>query len=145
MLSNYFILPLVGKPQRIPLFTESIRAGFPSPAEDHIDRSLDLTELLVTNPPATFFLRVTGDSMTNAGIFEKDILVVDRSLTAQHTDIVVASINAEFTLKRLYYRGTRVILQPENDAYQPLIVGEGDEFSIFGVVSGVVRQLRCSH
>ncbi len=131
----------VGKLRRIPFFSELISAGFPSPAEDHIDKSLDLSELLVTNPPATFFLRVTGDSMIEAGIFEKDILVVDRSVDAKHGNIIVANVNAEFTVKRFYCRGGAVKLVPENVQYSDINIHEEDDFSIFGVVTSVVRQL----
>lgn len=134
---------IVNKPIRIPFFSSLVNAGFPSPAEDHIEQTLDITELLVTNPPATFYLRVSGDSMINAGIFEKDILVVDRSLTAQHGDIVVAQINEDFTVKRFYTRDLELILYPENPKYQPIVIKEGDEFTVFGVVTSVVRQLKC--
>lgn len=135
----------IGRLKRIPFFSALVSAGFPSPAEDHIDKSLDLSELLVTNPPATFFLRVTGDSMVNAGIFEKDILVVDRSVYARHGDIVVANVNAEFTVKRFYCRAGVIKLVPENTQYSNITIQETDDFSIFGVVTSVVRQLRCSH
>lgn len=135
---------IVNKPVKVPFFSNSVKAGFPSPAEDHIEQTLDITELLVTNPAATFYLRVSGDSMVDAGIYEKDILVVNRSLTAQHGDIVVAQINDEFTVKRFYARDCEFILYPENPKYQPIVIKEGDEFSIFGVVTSVVRQLKCT-
>ena len=136
--------PIVNKPVKIPLFSDSVKAGFPSPAEDHIEQTLDITELLVTNPPATFYLRVAGDSMIEAGIYEKDILVVDRSLVAQHGDIVVAQINEELTVKRFYVKNSELILYPENKNYKSIVIKSGDEFSIFGVVSSVVRQLKCT-
>ena len=136
--------PIVNKPVKIPLFSDSVKAGFPSPAEDHIEQTLDITELLVTNPPATFYLRVAGDSMIEAGIYEKDILVVDRSLVAQHGDIVVAQINEEFTVKRFYVKNSELILYPENKNYKSIVIKSGDEFSIFGVVISVVRQLKCT-
>ena len=136
--------PIANKPVKIPLFSDSVKAGFPSPAEDHIEQTLDITELLVTNPPATFYLRVAGDSMIEAGIYEKDILVVDRSLVAQHGDIVVAQINEELTVKRFYVKNSELILYPENKNYKSIVIKSGDEFSIFGVVSSVVRQLKCT-
>lgn len=139
---NTLLTPIFKTRHQLPLFTSAVRAGFPSPAEDHIDRALDITELLVSNPPATFYLRVAGDSMMDAGIYESDILVVDRSITAQHGDIVVAELNAEFTVKRLYYRGSQVILHAENQRYPSFVISQDDEFSLFGVVSGVVRQLK---
>lgn len=135
--------PIISKPIELPFFSNPIKAGFPSPAEDHIEQTLDITELLVTNPPATFYLRVSGDSMIDAGIYEKDILIVDRSLTAQHGDIVVAQINDEFTVKRFYVRNSEFILHPENPKYEPIVVKNGDEFAIFGIVTSVVRQLKC--
>jgi len=141
--SNFYSVS-VGKLQKLPLFINRVSAGFPSPAEDHIDKSLDLNELLITNPPATFYLRVAGDSMQDAGIFERDILVVDRSITATHGDIVVAQINAEFTLKRFYCRSGQIKLVPENQKYKEIVVTENDQFQVFGVVTSIVRQLRCS-
>lgn len=144
MLSNLYNVG-VSKLKRIPFFSGLISAGFPSPAEDHIDKTLDLTELLVTNPPATFFLRVSGNSMIDAGIFEKDILVVDRSVQAKHGDIVVANVNSEFTVKRFYCRAGSIKLVPENSSYPEINIEEGDDFSVFGVVTSIVRQLRGSH
>lgn len=136
--------PVKSKIVPLPFFTEKISAGFPSPAEDHVESSLDLAELLITNPPATFYLRVSGESMIDAGIFDNDILVVDRSLDAKHGDIIVAKLNAEFTVKRLYLRGGQVSLIAENPKYQAINLREYDDFEIFGVVSGLARQLRCS-
>ena len=134
-------VPLLTKFLRLPIFSARISAGFPSPAEDHIEQTLDISELLVTNPPATFYLRVIGDSMVDAGIFEKDILVVDRSRNAKHGDIIVAQYQSEFTVKRLYCRGGKVSLVPENENYKTINVVDSDGFEVFGVVSGIVRQL----
>src|SRR5690606_35870975 len=86
---------------RVPLYTERVPAGFPSPAQDYIEQTLDLNELCISHPAATFFVRVEGESMTGAGIFPNDILVVDRSLTARHGDIVIASLEREMTVKLL--------------------------------------------
>jgi len=134
-------IPLISNVLKHPFFSAKISAGFPSPAEDHIEQTLDISELLVTNPPATFYLRVTGDSMINAGIFEKDILVVDRSRDAKHGDIVVAQYQSEFTVKRLYCSNGKISLVPENENYNTLNIIESDDFEVFGVVSGIVRQL----
>jgi DNA polymerase V len=136
-----FYTPILKKVIKLPFFSSLIRAGFPSPAEDHIEQTLDITELIVTNPPATFYLKVTGESMLNAGILDGDILVVDRSKIAKHGDIVVAELNTEFTVKRLYYRDGKVILHAESESHDSIFVKQNDDFSIFGVVSGVVRQL----
>ena len=122
----------------IPLVHCSIAAGFPSPAEDYVDQALDLNELLVTNPPATFFVRVNGDSMIDAGIHHGDILSVDRSEEAHDGSIVIALINGELTVKELsLYPKVRLI--PHNPAYPVIELAENDDFEIFGRVKGLVR------
>ncbi|HGU5938120.1 TPA: translesion error-prone DNA polymerase V autoproteolytic subunit, partial [Yersinia enterocolitica] len=85
----------------IPLFSEKIPAGFPSPAADYVERPLDLNELCIAHPAATYFVRVSGNSMTGAGIYDGSLLVVDRSITAKHGDIIIAAIGGEFTVKKL--------------------------------------------
>lgn len=136
------IYPCVDAPSALerPIFTAHISAGFPSPAEDHIDSALDLNEYLIHHPAATFFVRVSGDSMINAGIMHNDVLIVDRSQDPKHGDIVVAELMGEFTVKRLYHRGQEVKLCPENDHYQPILIAHPENLSIIGVVSGVVRK-----
>ena len=136
-----FYTPILERAIKLPFFSSLITAGFPSPAEDHVEQSLDITELLVTNPPATFYLRVTGESMLDAGILEGDILIVDRSKTAKHGDIIVAELNTEFTVKRLYNRDGKVILQAESQHHDSISVQADDDFNVFGVVTGVARQL----
>ncbi|GLR65111.1 translesion error-prone DNA polymerase V autoproteolytic subunit [Marinospirillum insulare] len=125
----------------IPLFSDAISAGFPSPAQDYIEQTLDLNELCIKHPAATFFVRVEGDSMINAGIFPNDILVVDRSIQAVQGDIVVASLYGEFTVKELVL-GANPCLLPHNPAYLPISIPEGSDMEIFGVVTNVVRNLR---
>ena len=125
----------------IPLFSDAISAGFPSPAQDYIEQTLDLNELCIKHPAATFFVRVEGDSMINAGIFPNDILVVDRSIQAVQGDIVVASLYGEFTVKELVL-GAKPYLLPHNPAYPPIDIPEGGDLEIFGVVTNVVRNLR---
>lgn len=122
----------------IPLFLEGVSAGFPSPAQDFVERALDLNELLIAHPAATYFVRVDGDSMTGAGIYSEDILVVDRSLRAEHGDIVIAGLNGELTVKRLELRPV-VRLVACNPAYAPIRLADGIELDVFGVVTGVVR------
>lgn len=90
----------------IPLYFEAVSAGFPSPAQDYVEQTLDLNELCIKHPAATFFVRVEGESMIEAGIFPKDVLVVDRSLKPGHGDTVIASVNGEFTVKELHLRPT---------------------------------------
>ncbi|MBE0469358.1 MAG: translesion error-prone DNA polymerase V autoproteolytic subunit [Methyloprofundus sp.] len=127
---------------QMPLYTERVTAGFPSPAQDHIEQTLDLNELCISHPAATFFVRVEGESMTGAGIFPNDILVVDRSLTARHGDIVIANLEYEMTVKQLHLTPPPIRLLPCNAAYSPLIMSDDMVLEIFGVVTNVVRKLR---
>lgn len=124
----------------IPLFTERVTAGFPSPAQDYVEGTLDLNELCIQHPAATFFVRVYGDSMTDAGIYPNDVLVVDRSVTARDGDIVIASVNEEFTVKELRFK-PHPRLVPRNPAYATIEVSEDSVLEVFGVVTSVVRQL----
>ncbi|MCB5228026.1 translesion error-prone DNA polymerase V autoproteolytic subunit [Alishewanella sp. 16-MA] len=128
-----------GAPIRLPFFSSKVPAGFPSPAQDYIEQSIDLNQLCIHHPTATFFVRVSGDSMIEAGIFEDDVLVVDRAITAEHGDIVVASINGEFTVKRLSCK-MNLMLLPENPRYQPVHIKNADELQIFGVVTNAIRR-----
>jgi DNA polymerase V len=125
----------------LPLFATRIAAGFPSPADDYVEGQLDLNEHLIKHPAATFYVRVAGDSMTGAGIYPGDILVVDRSLEPMHRNIVIAVVNGELTVKRLLREENRAVLQPENGHYRPIEIVESMECVIWGVVTGVVRQL----
>ncbi len=126
---------------KIPLFLERVSAGFPSPAQDYIEQTLDLNELCIQHPAATFFVRVEGESMCEAGIYPGDILVVDRSIQAEHGDIVIAGLHGEFTVKELELRPA-VRLVPRNKAYQPIEITEASELDIFGVVTNVIRHIR---
>ncbi|MBV2129220.1 translesion error-prone DNA polymerase V autoproteolytic subunit [Arsukibacterium indicum] len=127
--------------RRMPFYSDPVMAGFPSPAQDYIERTLDLNELCVRHPTATFFVRVEGDSMIDAGIFDGDVLVVDRALDAEHGDIVVAAVGNEFTVKQLATRPALQLL-PRNAAYPPICLRDGDELNIFGVVTNVIRQMK---
>lgn len=129
------------KKLRRPLFLSSVPAGFPSPADDYIERQLDLNEYFVKHPAATFYIRVTGESMTGAGIFPNDILVVDRSLEPLHGSIVIAVIDNELTVKRLHKKGGVVELHPENPAFPIIRLKSEMELVIWGVVSGVTRKI----
>jgi DNA polymerase V len=128
--------------QLTPLYSHSISAGFPSPADDYIEDRLDLNELLISNKPATFFLRVKGDSMVNAGIHHGDIIVVDRSLQPAHRAIVVAVVDGELTVKRLISYNGITELHAENTKYAPICLQEGQELTIWGVVTSSVHQVR---
>ena len=123
-----------------PLFLWGISAGFPSPADDYIDRLLDLNELLIKNPPATFFVKVAGDSMTGAGINDGDTLIVDRSIEAANGKIVIAVVNGELTVKRLVKSNNSYRLVAENPNYAPLEINEESQFEIWGVVTSVIHQ-----
>ncbi|MEI8365357.1 MAG: translesion error-prone DNA polymerase V autoproteolytic subunit [Parachlamydiaceae bacterium] len=126
---------------RIPLYQSLVSAGFPSPAEDHVEDQLDLNELLIKHPVATFFLKVSGDSMIKAGIHHGDILIVDRSLEPTNGKVVIASVFGELTVKRLKIEGKRVQLVPENDAYHPIDITGDEELKIWGVVTNVIHGL----
>ena len=122
------------------LLSHRISAGFPSPAADYAEEGLDLNHYLVQNKPATFMFTVQGDSMMGAGICDGDKVVVDKALKPKHKDIVVAVVDSEYTIKRLYQLRGRIELQPENPSYQPVTFNEGSELQIWGVVVGVVRK-----
>lgn len=134
-----FLKPLQNPFFRLPLYQTTISAGFPSPADDDLEDKLDLNELLIKHPSATFFLRVSGSSMIKAGIHHNDILIVDRSLEATNGKIVIASINGELTVKRLYREGNRIKLVAENDVYAPIDVTEEADFRVWGVVTSVIH------
>jgi DNA polymerase V len=124
-----------------PLAGEAVPAGFPSPAEDYIEKSLDLNEYLAPRPEATFFVRVSGDSMIGAAIHHGDILVVDRSLTAVPGNVVIACVHGEFTVKRLRRTAIGLELAPENPDFAPLPLDPETEFEIWGVVRHVLHKL----
>lgn len=133
----------MSKPTVIPLYASRPAAGFPAPGDDMVERSLDINDLVVKNPTATFFVRVEGDSMEGAGIFSGDVLVVDRSVTPQSGHIVVAAINGELVTKRLRQASSskfNLELVSENASYAPIAVSEDENCTIWGVVVGSVRQ-----
>lgn len=126
----------------IPLVSAKVQAGFPSPADDHMEKSLDLNEHLVRNPASTFFVRVQGDSMRDASILSGDILVVDRSVVPTDNQIVIAMLDGDFTVKRLRRRNGHVILEAENNSFSPIEVSENQELTVWGVVTFVIHQAR---
>lgn len=125
----------------LPLFTERVPCGFPSPAQDYVEERLDLNKLVVKHPSATYFVRVSGDSMVGAGIGDGDLLVVDRSLTAGHGDIVVAAVAGEFTVKELRIRPVLQLI-PHNVHYAPIVFQAEEELQIFGVVTFTLKSNR---
>lgn len=125
----------------IPIFISYIKAGFPSPAEDFIDQRLNLNDYLIEHPEATFFVKVSGDSMINAGIHTGDILIVDRSLLPHNNDVVVAILDGDFTVKRFKKVGSRVLLVPENSRYSIIEIDPDADFLVWGVVKHVIHSL----
>lgn len=128
----------------IPFMGGAVVAGFPSPAEQYVERPLDLNELLVARPAATYFVRADGDSMEGAGILSGDLLVVDRSIEANDGDIVIACVDNEFTVKTLRKSRNRVWLEAANPAYKPIQFAGGMELRIFGVVTAVVHRFHAN-
>ena len=140
---NIFKIPeeeAISKAKCFPLFQNPVSAGFPSPAEDYIEKKLDLNELIIKKPASTFFVKVEGNSMKNAGIFSDDILVMDRSIKPTSGKIVVAIVNGEFTVKRLKMEKGKLFLVPENEAYSSLEVTKETDFRVWGVVTYVIHK-----
>lgn len=134
-------VPLPNAPRlALPLDTVKVSAGFPSPAADYDEKRLDINEYLVRNPVSTFFFSVQGDSMEGAEIFDGDILVVDKSIRPQHGHIVVAFVDGERLVKRLYRRAGRVALVAENPRYPTLEIRDGQELQVWGVVVGKFKR-----
>ena len=125
----------------LPLFTGKVAAGFPSPADDYVEKTLDLNELLVQKPAATFFVRAEGESMLGAGIHPNDILVVDRSIEPVSGRIVICALNGELTVKRLQKTGEQVVLAAENPAYADININADIDLVIWGVVTSVIHTL----
>jgi len=119
---------------KVPLLNDSVSAGFPSPADDYTEENIDLNEHLISNPFSTFFLRVKGESMINAGIKDKDLIIVDKSLIAKPGDIVIALIDGEFTIKRLSIKNDELYLKAENHNYPDFSFKNHIDVQIWGVV-----------
>lgn len=134
--------PLTPKARPLRVMTGKVPAGFPSPAEDFAVKRHDLNDLLITHAVATFLWRVSGHSMTEAGIFDGDILVVNRALTPVHKDIVVAEIDGEFTVKYFYKRGGQLKLQPANPTFPEITFKEEQSVRICGVVTSCIKRFR---
>lgn len=124
---------------QLPLYSFQVPAGFPSPAADHIEKHLSLDELFDIRAPHVYLVKIEGDSMQGAGIYNGDLVIVDRSAYAEHGDIVIAALNDEPVCKRLYMRDDHVILQSENTRYPARHIMEGDELAIWGVVRYSIR------
>jgi DNA polymerase V len=125
----------------IPFYQSNVSAGFPSPAEDFMELDLNLQEYLVQHPSATFCVKVTGDSMQNAGIFSGDVMVVDRALEPQNKTIVLAVLDGEFTVKRIHKKGDLLFLNPENDNFKPIEITQEMNFKVWGVVTHIIHKV----
>lgn len=131
---------IVKSPCSLPFFLTGIAAGFPSPADDYLEKQLDLNDLVIKHPHATFFVRVEGDSMRDAGIFSGDILAVDRAVEATSGKIIVAILDGEFTVKRLHIGPRGVTLLPENASFPSIKVMPESDFQVWGVVTYVIHK-----
>jgi DNA polymerase V len=139
-MQQSFLLPAVGRqPTRLPLFSHTVPAGFPSPADDYIQGRLSLDEHLIQHREATFFVRAKGNSMVGAGIFDGDLLVVDKSLIPSSGNIVIAVVDGDLTVKRLIQRNGMVILKPENPRFKEMEFKDGQELQVWGVVTSTVK------
>nr|WP_315258056.1 translesion error-prone DNA polymerase V autoproteolytic subunit [uncultured Flavobacterium sp.] len=126
---------------QIPYITEGVSAGFPSPAADFMETCIDLNKELSENPLATFYIKVKGNSMIDAGINDKDVLVVDRSLEPQNNKIAICCIDGEFTVKRIQLEKDCLYLMPENQSYEPIKVTEENQLIIWGMVTYVIKKV----
>lgn len=136
-----FYIPDTENGMALPFISHEVSAGFPSPAQDFLENNIDLNKELTKNMQATFYIKVAGNSMKDAGIHDKDILVVDRSLEPADGKIVISLIDGEFTVKRLRLETDCLYLIPENDAYQPIKVTEENQLIIWGIVTYVIKKV----
>jgi DNA polymerase V len=141
MSVDVFAVPTLTTSYACLLFLVPVSAGYPSPADDDLDGSLDLNQHLITHPTATFFVRVAGESMREAGIHSGDVLIVDRALTPRDGSVVIAVVNGELTVKRLAKRQGQLVLMPENQYYPPLPITETTAFEVWGVVTYVIHRV----
>lgn len=133
-------VPISEVPLQVLLLKNQVCAGFPSPAEDLGAQRIDLTQVLITHPQATYFLRASGHSMTGAGIFDKDILVVDRAIKPRHNHIVVAIVDGDFTVKQYYQRAGRIKLKAANPTFADIVPKDGQTLEVWGVVTSSIKQ-----
>ena len=136
-----FFLPDYESELKIPFIKEGVSAGFPSPAADFMETNIDLNKELSENQLATFYIKVKGNSMIDAGINDKDVLVVDRSLEPQNNKIAICFIDGEFTVKRILVEKECLYLMPENPNYSPIKITEENELIIWGIVTYVIKKL----
>lgn len=128
----------------VPLYGDSVPAGFPSPADDYLDMDLNLHDYLVQHPSATFCVRAIGDSMVDAGIQSSDVMVIDRALTPKNNDIILAVVNGEFTVKRIKKSEDELYLMPANENYKPMKITQEMNFQVWGVVTFIIHKANAS-
>ena len=126
----------------LPFFSEEVAAGFPSPAAGDIKGILDLNELCIQHPAATYFIRARGESMIDAGISDGDIMVVDRSINPRNGDIIIAELEGAFTVKYYEKNGNCIRLVPANSKFEPIIISQARQAAFFGVVTWVLKHMR---
>jgi DNA polymerase V len=142
IISTHVPVPISAVPLWATLLHDKVCAGFPSPAEDLGAKRIDLAELLIKHSQATYFLRASGHSMVEAGIFDKDLLVVDRAIKPRHNHIVVAVVDGDFTVKHLYQRAGRIKLKSANPTYPDIIPRDGQTIEVWGVVTATIKQFQ---
>ena len=125
-----------------PLFSDLVQCGFPSPAADYVEQRIDLNQLLIQHPSATYFVKASGDSMIDGGISDGDLLIVDSAITASHGDIVIAAVDGEFTVKRVSIEGDTVWLVPSNPSYPKIKVTVDNDFLVWGIVTYTIKKNR---
>ncbi|MBN8504909.1 MAG: translesion error-prone DNA polymerase V autoproteolytic subunit [Burkholderiales bacterium] len=130
------------EPAMVGLVGHTVHAGFPSPADDHAISRIDLNEVLIRHPAATYFIRVRGTSMCQDGIDDGDAVIVDKAITPSHGHVVVAVVDGEFTVKRLWKRGSNVKLKAANPTYPDIVPKDGQTITVWGVVTVVIKEMR---
>lgn len=141
-MSNIKLIKFQASNYTIPLFGSPIQAGFPSPADDYLEDILSLDEICMVNRDTTFLGRVTGKSLEDIHVYEGDIMVIDKSLSPQNGDLIVAVINSEFTAKFLYLNGKEFFLYPANQRFNPIKIAEYDNFRVWGVVTRIIQDVK---
>ena len=141
MYVDVVAVPNLSTPYACLLFLVPVSAGYPSPADDYLDGSLDLNQHLIKHPTATFLVRVAGESMREAGIHSGDVLIIDRALTPTDGSVIIAVVNGELTVKRLSKRHGKLMLMPENQQYPLLAITETTAFEVWGVVTYVIHRV----
>ena len=141
-VTNIFFPAISKTKTSLPLYLDKVQAGFPSPASDYEEKRLNPDDYLITNKASTFFARVKGNSMVDAGIFEGDVIVVDRSVNPQVGDMVLAVMDGDFTVKYLGKNENGALLIPANKEYKTIEVGDNPTFEVWGVVTGSMRKFK---